>query len=299
MINRVTHQTIQRTALTNLQRNLTTMSDLQGKLSSGKNLQRPSDDPSAVGRAMAMRADKAAAVQARRNADDGVAWLAQIDTALQSSISVLRRARDLTVQGASTGAMGQTPRNAIATELDGIRDTLLDLANTNVNGRLVFAGTSSNAVAFEGPTSATPYAWNGTADASVSRRLGPDATVRVDADGAGAFGTAAASVFQLIDDIAADLRAGNEVSNRLGEIDDRMDAMLSTLADVGIRYKQVTDAQKTLELTVQNFTSSISGIEDIDLAETVMELQMQEVAYQGALGAAARVLQPTLMDFLR
>lgn len=299
MINRVTHQTIQRTALSNLQRNLTSMADLQGKLSSGKNLQRPSDDPSAVGRAMAMRADKAAAVQARRNADDGVAWLAQIDTALQSSISALRRARDLTVQGASTGAMGQTPRNAIATELDGIRDTLLDLANTNVNGRLVFAGTSSDAVAFEGHDAATPYAWNGTADAPVNRRLGPDATVRVDADGSTAFGVGAASVFQLIDDIAADLRAGNEVSNRLGELDARMDAMLSTLADVGIRYKQVTDAQQTLELTVQNFTSSISGIEDIDLAETVMELQMQEVAYQGALGATARVLQPTLMDFLR
>ena len=109
----------------------------------------------------------------------------------------------------------------------------------------------------------------------------------------------AASVFQLIDDIAADLRAGNDVTNRLGEIDIRMDAMLSTLADVGIRYKQVTDAQTTLELTVQDFTSSISGIEDIDLAETIMELQMQEVAYQGALGATARVLQPTLMDFLR
>lgn len=299
MINRVTHQTIQRTALTNLQRNLTTMADMQGKLSSGKNLQRPSDDPSAVGRAMAMRADKAAAVQARRNADDGVAWLAQIDTALQSSISVLRRARDLTVQGASTGAMGQTPRNALATELDGIRDTLLDLANTNVNGRLVFAGTSSDAVAFEGNGAPTPYAWNGTADAAVNRRLGPDATVRVDADGAKAFGAGATSVFQLIDDIAADLRAGNEVTSRLGEIDVRMDAMLSTLADVGIRYKQVTDAQQTLELTVQDFTSSISGIEDIDLAETVMELQMQEVAYQGALGATARVLQPTLMDFLR
>ena len=299
MINRVTQQTIQRTALTNLQRNLTSMSSLQGKLSSGKELQRPSDDPSGVGRAMAMRADQAAAVQAQRNAADGVAWLAQIDTALQSSIAALRSARTLTVQGANSGSMGQTSRDAIATELDGIRDTLLDLANTNVNGRLVFAGTSSDGVAFDDGTGTTPYDWHGVAGAGVMRRLGPDATVRVDADGQAAFGVGANSVFQLIDDIAADLRAGVEVSGRLGEIDTHMNSMLSTIADVGIRYKQVTDTQKSLELTVQNFTSSISGIEDIDLAQTILELQMQEVAYQGALGATARVLQPTLMDFLR
>ena len=71
------------------------------------------------------------------------------------------------------------------------------------------------------------------------------------------------------------------------------------VADVGIRYKQVTDAQSSLQLRIQDLTTGISGIEDIDLAETILELQMQEVAYQGSLGAASRVLQPTLMDFLR
>lgn len=299
MINRVTQQTIQRSTLANMQLNLGAMSDLQAKLSSGKNIQRVSDDPGAVSRTMAIRAEKAAAVQASRNADSGVAWLAQIDSTIQGAVSDLRRARDLTVQGANDGAMGQTSRNAIATEIEGIRDSLLDLANSSLNGRSLFAGTSSDPVAFDDGTTATPYAWHGVAGDQVTRRIAPDATVRVDADGSAVFGQGATSVFKVLDDIATDLRNGVNVSTRLADIDVHMNNMLSQVADVGTRYKQVTQAQVSLKATVQDMTSSISGIEDIDLAETIMEIKMQEIAYQGALGASARVLQPTLMDFLR
>lgn len=299
MINRVTHQTVQRTTLANLQSNLSSMSDLQSRLSSGTKIVRPSDDPSATARTMALRSDKAAVAQASRNADDGVAWLSTIDNATQASISALRRARDLTVQGASSGSVGAASRQALATEIDGIRDSLLDLANTKLQGRSVFAGTSDSAKAFDGAASATPYAFNGVAGSTVERRISPDATVRVDADGAAIFGNGATSVFALLDNIAADLRGTAEVSGRLTEIDTKLNGMLSQVADVGIRYKQVSDAQTAIAKTLQEATSSISGIEDIDQAEVIMELKMQEVAYQGALGAAARVLQPTLMDFLR
>ena len=299
MINRVTQQTVQRTTLNNLQRNLTSKSDLQSRLSSGTKLTRPSDDPSAAARAMVLRADKAAATQAARNIDDGIAWLSTIDSTLQSSVNVLQRVRDLTVQGANSGSVGTASRAAIATELDGLRDTLLDLANTKIQGRSVFAGTSDSPTAFEDGASATPYAHNGVTGAGVDRRISPQATVRVDADGAAAFGNGATSVFALLDAIAADLRGTAEVAPRLAEIDVRLNGMISQLADVGIREKQVLEAKNSVAKTLQDTTSSISGIEDIDQAEVIMELKMQEVAYQGALGAAARVLQPTLMDFLR
>ncbi|MDN4472388.1 flagellar hook-associated protein FlgL [Demequina zhanjiangensis] len=296
MINRVTQQTVQRTTLANLQSNLAKMAQMQGEMSSGKLITKASDDPNAAGRSMTLRAEKSATTQALRNAQDGQSWLAQIDTTLQQSITSLQRARDLTVQGASTGSASATSREAIAVELEGLRDGLLDLANTTLNGRSLFAGTSSDGIAFD--DGAGGYAWHGVAGASVERRIGADATVRVDADGAAAFGVGATSVFQLLDDIAADLRGGVDVTGRLDEIDARLAGMTSSIADVGIRFKQVMDTQSSLELKVQDLTSGISGLEDIDLAETVMELQMQEVAYQGALGAAGRVLQPTLMDFL-
>ncbi|GMA35680.1 hypothetical protein [Demequina litorisediminis] len=80
MISRVTQQTVRTSTLANLQGNLRTMADLQARLSSGKNISKASDDPSATGRTMSLRADYAAATQAKRNADDGVTWLSQTDT---------------------------------------------------------------------------------------------------------------------------------------------------------------------------------------------------------------------------
>jgi flagellar hook-associated protein 3 FlgL len=299
VINRVTQQTVQRSTLANLQANLTRVSDLQARMSSGKTITKPSDDPAGTARAMALRSDQAAANQASRNADNGITWLGTTDDAMQASITALRSARDLVVQASSSGSVGATSREAIATAVDGIRASLLGFANTTVQGRPVFAGTTSDGVAFDNGTSATPYAWHGVAGATVDRRISPNATVRVDTDGAAAFGQGANSVFALLDNISADLRGTAEVSPRLAEVDTKLNGMLSQVANVGIRYKQVDDAKTAIAAKVQNIASSISGIENIDLPETIMELNMQQVAYQGALGAAAKVLQPTLMDFLK
>lgn len=298
MISRVTQQTLQRSTLANLQVNLSKMATLQSQMSGGKVITKPSDDPAGTAQAMVLRQASRAHQQYQRNAQDGVGWATTVDTAMQSAITQVRRARDLTVQGGS-GANGATAREALATELEGVRDALLGQANASYLGRPVFAGTSDAGVAYADAAAVPPYTWSGTAGAAVNRRVGADTTVRVDADGTAIFGAGATSVFALIDDIAADLRAGVDVSPRLGQLDARMDAMLGELAAVGTRYNQLTIAQATNETQLLDLTTRLSGIEDIDLAETIVELQMQEVAYQGALGATARVLQPTLLDFLR
>ncbi|WP_024286307.1 flagellar hook-associated protein FlgL [Cellulomonas sp. KRMCY2] len=302
MINRVTHQTIQRSTLGNLQLNLNKMSDLQGRMSGGKIITKPSDDPGGTAQAMALRASQRATEQYARNADDGIAWLSTIDSAVAASVSSLHAARDLTVQGANSGAMGQTSRDAIATAIDGIRDALLSTANTSHLGRSVFAGTSNAGKAFTvtvNPDDTRTYAWTGTPGASVERRLTSDTTVRADADGSAVFGDGAGSVFALLDSIAADLRSGVQVGPRLTEIDTRMTAMLAEIADVGARYGQMELAQSSTQKTLLDLKGQLSAIEDVDLAEIIVEIQTQEVAYQAALGATARVLQPSLLDFLR
>ncbi len=123
--------------------------------------------------------------------------------------------------------------------------------------------------------------------------------MRADVDGTAAFGEGSSSVFALLDSISSDLRAGVDATPRLNEIDSRMSAMLGELSGVGTRYNQITAAQDTQAKSLQDLATRQSGVEDVDLSQTIVELQMQEVAYQGALGATARVLQPTLMDFLR
>ncbi len=293
MVERVTHQSIQRSTLRNLQTNLDAMARLQGQMSSGKKIQVPSDDPAVTGSVMHLRSTQRQIDQYSRNANDGDSWLTTVDAALGSSLTALRRVRDLVVQSGN-GGLGPSSREALAAELEGLRDDLVSQANTTYLGRTVFAGTSGAGVAFD-----ATYAWSGSSTATVERQIGPTTTVRVDANGAQVYGEGAGSVFALVDRLAADLRAGIDVTDRLDAIDERMDAMLTSVASTGSRQRVLQSV--ATELTSQALTvkTQLTGAEDIDLAEVIMNLQLQEVAYQGALGAGARVLQPSLMDFLR
>lgn len=301
MIPRVTHLAVQRSTLGNLQTNLRSMADLQTKMSSGKNINAPSDDPAAASDMLRLRADQRTTSQFQRNATDAEAWLTTVDTALTTSLAALRRARDLTVQGGS-GALGTQSREALAAELDGIKAQLLAQSNTTYLGRTVFAGTSNAGQAFD----PTTYAFSGgvtvagvTSTPPVQRTVGDAVTVRVDADGAAVFGEGTTSVFALLDTIAGELRAGGDPNAHLAEIDAHMNSMLTQVASVGARHNQVLTAQSTLQDRQLALTTQLSSIEDIDLAAVILDLQSQEVAYKGALGATAKVLQPTLLDYLR
>ncbi len=123
--------------------------------------------------------------------------------------------------------------------------------------------------------------------------------MRADSDGVAAFGQGATSVFAVLDSIAGDLRAGVPVTGRLADIDASMQTMLGELAGVGTRYGQMVKAQASTQDTLAGLKAQLTGVEDIDFAAVIVQIKTQEVAYQAALGATARVLQPTLMDFLR
>lgn len=292
---RVTHQMTQRTALANIQTNLKALSTLQSQASSQKRIEKPSDDPAGTAQALRLRSEQRAVAQYDRNLEDGVSWLNTLDTALTTTSAYLRRARDLVVRGANDGAMGTAQREAIATELEGLRGSLLSQANTTYLGRSVFAGTSNAGVAFD----AADYSFQGVQGSSVERRVGAAATVRVDGDGAAVFGTGTDSVFAMLDSIAADLRAGVNVSPHLTAIDTRIDAVLTEASTIGARTNQMTATQEANASRRLSLGSDLASVEDVDLAETLVNVQAQEVAYQAALGAAAKALQPTLLDYLR
>lgn len=308
MIGRVTQQTIQRSTLANLQTNLAAMSNLQNRASGSSMITKPSDDPAGTAKAIALRASLNANDQASRNIDDGNGWLTTADTALQSSVNLIRQARDLTVQGSNTGALNKEGREALAVQIEGIRNDLLSQANTKYQGRLIFAGTSNAPVAVAAGT----YAFSGVSGATVDRRIDTSTTIRVDVDGAKVFGPVVAtdtqpiasdSAFATLDRIAAALRAdpqvASDVSKELSTLDAHRDKMLNELSGVGARQTQILSAQTRALDTKTTLTVQLGAIEDVDLAKTLMDLQTQEVTYKAALGAAARVMQPTLLDFLR
>ena len=290
----VTNATQTLNAQRNLQLSLQRQAQLYDQATSRKQITKPSDDPTATASALGVRADQAATAQYQRNVDNGDAWLTTADSTLTSVESIMRRVRDLTVTGANDGSLSGEAKEAIATELDGLKKSLLSLANTTYLGRTVFAGNSDAGVAFQ-----PDYSFTGAAGSTVERRIGPDTTVRVDADGAAVFGTGSGSVFALIDGISNDLRTGVNVGPRLGGIDDRMKAIVGEHAEIGGRQTRVDKAKDTLAVGANALEAQRSNLEDVDLSKVLLDLKTQDVNYQTAIAVTARVLQPTLMDFLR
>jgi flagellar hook-associated protein 3 FlgL len=299
MITRVTNLTTMRAAERNLQASASRLAKLQDQASTQKAINRPSDDPAGTTDSMRIRAAQAANAQYSRNIDDGNGWLATLDSTIGSATDILRRVRDLTVQGANDGAMSPTAKQAIAVELKGLKQELLVEADTRYAGRTVFAGNSDATNVFD-TGSIPPYAFQGTGGGPVERRIANGTRVRGDSDGGAVFGDGATSVFQVIDNVVNDLTVtGNNVGHYLTDIDSHMNAMVSERATVGVRQAQVQRAQEANLAQSGALEAQRSGVEDIDLGQAILNLQTHLVAYQSTLAVTAKVLQPTLMDFLR
>lgn len=300
MINRITNAGIGAAAQRNLHNAMQRLATAQTKAASLEAISRPSDDPGGTATAMAVRSELRANEQYSRNVQDATGWLATADTALGKATTALNRVRDLTVRGANDGSMSPANKEAIAIELESLHDTLLDAANTRYMGRSIFAGTSNSAAAFQKGPDGT-YAFTGSGG-TVERRTGANTTVRVDADGMAAFGPGkedGETVFNLITSIITDLRSGTSISGRIGDVDAKMRQVRDAQTSVGVRHASVLSAADALRDDAVALEGRRSAVEDIDLGSAALDLKMQEVAYQAALSASARTLQPTLMDFLR
>lgn len=299
-IGRVTHFTVRNSTLENVQANLQKMSQLQAQMSSGVKINRASDDPSGTADVLRLQNEQRQLDQYSRNASDGEAWLTTVDSAISTSLTTLNKARELVVR-AGNGALGDTSRDALASELEGLRDGLLAQANTTYLGRPVFAGT------VEGPAYSDDYEFADAGSGTVTRTVASDTIIRVDVRGSAVFGDGDESVFKLLDDIIAVLRGGDDPTQvpaadgraNLDAVDGFLDRMKTEIASVGARQNQITAAQDLIAERQVTAKGRLSAVQDVDLAQIILDLGAQEVAYKGALAAGAKVLQPTLLDFLR
>jgi flagellar hook-associated protein 3 FlgL len=290
---RITERSLADSTMLGLQANLARLGALQQQLSSGKLISRPSDSPSGTIAAMQIRADLRQLQQHTRNADDGKGWLNTVDSALTGAVDLVHQVRGLALQGMSAGSADAPAREALAIEVDRLRESVLGLANTNYLNRPIFGGTVAGHAAFD---QAGSYVGD---SGQVLRTVGTGIKVRVDSPAA-TFGAGPSQLFSVLSQISTDLRSS---PGALGSDIDRLDTttglMQAQLADVGARYNRLVQLGQAATDRTTDLQANLSDVEDIDLPKTIMELQLQQTAYQVALAAAAKVVQPSLQDFLR
>lgn len=298
---RVTQRSMMTNSLAGLNGNLAAVNRLQQQLTSGKVLTRPSDSPTDTNTAMQTRSQQTAVAQQANNISDAQSWMNQTDSTLQNMLAVVHRVRNLTVQGLNTGATSTAPATAIAAEVTALRESLLGMANTTVQGRPIFGGVTAGSTAYDRTTGA--YTGVLGADGQpvpVMRRLSDVETLRIDVTGPEAFGSGDEDLFSVVKNIAAHVTTDPAaLAEDLTALDAALSGMLVAIAGVGAAASRVETAATVNMDSQLTLTTRLSAIEDVDLPRTTMDLQMQQVTYQAALSVTAKTLQQSLVDFLR
>jgi flagellar hook-associated protein 3 FlgL len=178
--------------------------------------------------------------------------------------------------------------------VDGIRQGLIGAANVTYLNRPIFAGNANVTQAYD--SNGNYLGDNGT----VTRTVAPNTSVKISYTGPQVFGPPGSDLFSVLAQVSSDMRnnPGN-LSNDLTALDNVRTNLQTQLSDVGARYNRVQSAQQSADDRSLTIANSLSTVEDVDLPKTIVQLQLQQVAYQAALGATAKVVTPSLVDFLR
>jgi flagellar hook-associated protein 3 FlgL len=286
---RITQRTISDTALRGLQGNLSRMQKMQEQLSSGRKVTTPSDDPSATVSSMTLRSRRAADEQYLRNIDLAIGRLTVTDNAVTQLSDRLREVRKLIIE-ARNGAIGTESLSGIAANVQAVNAEIVDLYNTTYLDRPIFGGTVNGVAAID---STGTYVGDGGA---VETRISGDALVRVDVDGTA---VGADSMPAAITQIAANIAAGAASDADLLVMDAALSQVAKALGDVGARSERVAQTRNMIDSHRLDLTSRISVNEDVDLPESIMNLEAQRTGYEAALASAAKIQQLSLVDFLK
>ncbi|CAH0118018.1 Flagellar hook-associated protein 3 [Paenibacillus sp. CECT 9249] len=300
---RVTGQMQNIQLLRNLRNINADLLDKNNKLSTGQRINRPGDDPVGIGYQMRYDTELLRSNEFMENVKTGSGMLRTMDSLMQQASDVLKRARVLTQQ-ASTGTVPAEVRKNIAAEMQQLKEQMVMIGNSNYNGRFLFNGQK---------TDQPPYTSAGAAGESTDPgvyflNVSPSVTVPVSITGEVIFGAADTAgnpnpnnVFKVFDDIISHLN-NNEQDQLLADldrIDTAMDRISVSWAEIGARmnrFELMEDRILDEQVGLKDLRSKVA---DVSYPEAITELKMKESVLQAALSTGARIMQTTLIDFIR
>ncbi len=311
---RITQGMMVNNYLHNLNKNYTNLGKLQMQLSTGHKVSKPSDNPFVVTRTMELKSSIAANERFKKNIEEAKGWVDTQEMALGQINDALQKARELTVQGA-TGSLSESDKLAVAEQIKQIREQIVDIANTSYDGRYIFSGTNTTTKPFE-ITEDGKVQYNGSTE-ELDKELSQGVSLNIGISGKDFFkanytqkdpnasSTDTEGIFFTLNNIIASLEGkptnpeGQSTSSLLGVLDNNMENISTIRSDTGAIQNRIEDMYNKNESETFNMTTLLANTYDVDLAETYMQTKVLESIYQASLNVGARVLQPSILDFLR
>jgi len=278
------------------------MDKYQQQLATGMKISVPSDDPVVAARALKLRTDVSQVEQYRRNVNDAESWIDITESTLNNIQDVLHRARELAVQG-NNGTMTETDRIKIAEEIKQLKNQLINLANTTYAGRQIFSGYKTDTKLLNDDGT---FAIDVLNTERIEYEIGIGDSININVCGGDLFnyGNDAqvnnkAKMIEVFDKFIEALELGENIGESITDLDEAMDNLLRVRADLGARANRLELTANRLDSDVINFTMLMSQNENVDMAETIMKLKNEENVYRASLAGGARIIMPTLVDFIR
>ena len=286
------------------------LSQTQLQLSTGKKMLAPADDPAAAARVVDLNQSIKQTEQYQSNINTARQRLSLQDGLLQNAVDVLQRITELGVQGLND-TYSQSDRNAIATEMDQLKEQLLGIANTrNANGEYVFAGFKTDTQPFTNiPLPGGGYSYGGDSNQR-SIQIGTNRSIADGDPGENVFGvpvgtpppagpsTGISNIFEAIDKFAADMRNNDPQTSSLGDISSSLDKISTVQSSIGVRLNALDNQEGANSDFVLSMKTVLSETEDLDYTDAISKYNLQTVALQAAQQAFARVQDLSLFKFL-
>lgn len=298
---RVTQSMLSSNMLRNLNTSYGKMSQLQNMMTSGKKVNRPSDDPVVVVKGMNYRTNIDKIEQYQRNLGEANTWLDTTDEALGQVGDALKRVQELTIQAANDTSTGED-REKMQAEIAQIKEQIRDIANTKIGDDYMFTGTHTN----------EPLYKDGVLNAAVTLP-GSNRAFKLDVfDGISInVNTSGKEMFDKVDkyigelsDLLKNNATSDQISAKLGDgatsgIGQIQEMVLTQRADVGARQNRIEMMGNRLDIQFINVTKQMSVNEDTDYAATITEMVTHESIHQASLSIGSKIIQQTLVDFMR
>lgn len=305
---RVTNSMLSSQVLMNLQRALSRLAKQEDQIASGRRILEPSDDPAALAQSLTVKSRQSTNEQHQKNITQARSVLETTDNLLHTITENLTQAREAQVRGGAD-SLGPQGRQALAAQVNQYLEALLELGNgRGTNGTYLLGGQESTTAPYTATrnaqgdiTAVTPNPRG--IDTQVLAEVDDGVTIPITISGTDVFGptTSLTYAFDVLINLRDNLNAnnGNAVRGASAELDILIDRVTVAATVVGARMNRLDLLEPQKIEASANLADTLSRLEDLDMAKASVEFQQQQTVYQAALAAGARVIQPSLIDFLR
>lgn len=269
------------------------------QLASGKLINMPSDNPAGAAELVQNQTEQNETDQFLQNTSSVEGLLQTADSSLSSVVDAVTQAISLGTQGAN-GTNSSANLQAIAQQVQGIQDQVLQLANSSYQGNYIFAGTATNTVPFTlNPSSADGVTYNGNTDVNTVQ-IAEGNSVQVNLPGSQVFQGAGGDVFGGLQQLITALQSGNTAA--VGTATTQLGAALNYLSQQRVFYGNVVDQlnsnQSYLQQEQVNLQTEANTIDGVNMSQAATNLSQAQTTQSAALAALAKVIPQNLLQYL-